>query len=69
MNVDPDGKWAVDVFWLLVDTASFIANPTPSGAAWLAQQRGLFCGSNRSLFLRWLMLEKLQKLQKGLITL
>lgn len=34
--IDPNGHWIFDVVFLAYDIASFIANPTWEGAAWLA---------------------------------
>ncbi|GGJ65273.1 RHS repeat-associated protein [Anoxybacillus voinovskiensis] len=42
MNVDPDGHWAVDAMWLIMDTAAFASNPSLSGAAWIAADLASF---------------------------
>lgn len=35
-EVDPDGTWALDAMWLVLDVASFAASPSWGGAAWIA---------------------------------
>ncbi|WDL95507.1 RHS repeat-associated core domain-containing protein [Alicyclobacillus sp. ALC3] len=35
-EVDPNGTWALDAMWLVLDVASFAANPSWGGAAWIA---------------------------------
>jgi len=36
MNVDPDGKWLLDIAFLIADVVSFIAAPSIAAAGWIA---------------------------------